>query len=133
ALKYFLGVLPAFTEDFVAAIVADVFEACFYELADFFFGVGYFGGVIIVFEVYKLCVDEGVLYASICQDLHDAKDLFSSVISLAIYLQTGCHFEACKSSSPKGLTSTKSQQNRSKSNEIHKNKTLKNSRSKRKT
>jgi len=60
-MDFVLGVLLAFSEDFVTVVVADVFEACFYELADFLFGVGYFCGVVVVFEVYELCVDEGVV------------------------------------------------------------------------
>jgi len=42
--------------------------------------VGDFCGVFVVFEVYELGVDEGVLDASVSEDLHDVEDVFCAVV-----------------------------------------------------
>ncbi len=39
-----------------------------------------FGGVFVVFEVYEMGVDEGVLDASVSEDLHYVEDVFGAVI-----------------------------------------------------
>ena len=38
--------------------------------------MGNSGNVVVVFEVYKLRVNQGVSYACVPQDLHSVKDIF---------------------------------------------------------
>ena len=47
----------SFSKDFVVFIVADEFEPCFYELADFLFRVGDLSCVVVVFEVDEVSID----------------------------------------------------------------------------
>jgi len=43
--------LFSFAEDVNVVYFADVFEACSYELAGFLWRAGYFGDIVVVFEV----------------------------------------------------------------------------------
>jgi len=49
--KFPLLRLLSFSEDFVAIVIADIFEACLYEFAYFLFCVGYFCNVFVLFKV----------------------------------------------------------------------------------
>jgi hypothetical protein len=74
------GGLFSFSEDFVASVVANEVEASFYQLARFLFRVGYFGRVIVVFEVDQMRVDEGVVDVSVTEELHDVKNVLGLVV-----------------------------------------------------
>ena len=68
------GLVLAFSEDFVAVVVADVFEASVYQCADVLFGFGYFADVFLfALEQFfgQVRVYECVLYVLVAEQLHD--------------------------------------------------------------
>ena len=76
----FLFLSFSFPEEFVSVEVADEFEACFYQLACFFFGVSYFGGEVFVFEAYELGVEHGVEEGFVSEDLFHVEDVAGFVV-----------------------------------------------------
>jgi hypothetical protein len=52
----------SFSEDFVAAKIANILEAIFDQLACFLFGVSNDGCEVFIFEAYELSVQHGYFY-----------------------------------------------------------------------
>ena len=52
--------------------------------------MGYFCCVVVVFEVYELCVDEGVVDVFVAEDLHDVEDVFGFVVFHCCFVVAEC-------------------------------------------
>ena len=72
--------LFAFSEDFVAVVIADVLESCFYELACLFFGASNGCCEVIVFEAYELCVEHSVVEGVVAEYFFNVEDAFGFVV-----------------------------------------------------